>query len=282
MVDTGMPAMRRLGGAVGSLWEPISEERLALYLRLALAIAILTVGFEKSLEMPGDIGTERYHLVAATLTMLAAVPLVLLERTTRLGIVLFTAGLAVYVAVKWAGYHNHGWLTAWTIPVAALFGMRWWDSDLYRWYLRMTLGIAMLAACAQKLLAGTYIDGSYITYLSLHGSSTERLFGFLCCADAANGSCGWHRFLGTFIVVWQAAVGILLIAGLRSIAFLAIEVAFLLGAGLYADEMNFQVLNIALLCIGFGYGMRPWLCAICLALLLVDTYSISAMVDHVL
>lgn len=261
---------------------PVSDARLALYIRLGLCVAILSVVFEKVLDLPGNLQFERYQLAAATGGIAVACVLAPFARTSRAAIAVFTVSILIYVAAKWAAYHNHGWLTVWTIPAALACGAAWWQSELYRWYLRATLGIVMLAACAQKLQAGTYLDGSYITFLSLNGSSTEQMFGFLCGPDSANGSCGWHRFLGTFIVVWQAGVGILLLIGVRSLIFMFVEIGFLLGAGLYADEMNFQVLNIALLCIAFGYGMRPWLCLICVSLLLIDTYSISELVNHVL
>ncbi len=257
---------------------PLSDERLGFYLRLALAIAILSVVFETVMDLKGNLQFERYHLVAATIGLVASCILVLFERTSRAGVGLFAVSIFVYVGAKWAAYHNHGWLTVWTIPVAFAFGEAWWKSELFRWYLRATLGIVMLAACAQKILAGTYLDGSFITFLSLHGSDTEQLFGFLCGPDAVNDSCHWHRFIGTFIVVWQAAVGVLLLMGVRSLVFLFIEIAFLLGAGLFADEMNFQVLNIALLCIGFGYGMRPWLLAVCAPFLLIDAYGINGLI----
>ncbi len=261
---------------------PLSNERLEFYLRLALATAILSVAFEIVMDLESNLRTERYYLVAPTIGLVLSCILVLFERTGRVGVGLFAVSIFVYVAAKWAAFYNHGYLAVWTIPVAVAFGEAWWKSELYRWYLRATLGIVMLAACAQKLLAGTYLDGSFITFLSLHGSTTEQMFGFLCGPDAVNNSCLWHRFIGTFIVIWQAVVGILLLIGVRSLLFLFVEITFLLGAGLYADEMNFQVLNIALLCIAFGYGMRPWLCMICVPLLLIDAYSISGLIDHVL
>jgi hypothetical protein len=62
--------------------------------------------------------------------------------------------------------------------------------------------------------------------------------------------------------------------------FLAIEIGFLLGAGLFADEMNFQVLNVALLCIVFRVGMPIWLLATCLALLVIDIFTISYLLQN--
>lgn len=261
--------------ALFSPFGSIDQKQSDLYLRVAMGVAIVSIVLEKLPGIETVYATERYHLVAATGVFFIAAILSLFKKTSWIGLAIFTIAMAVYISSRWASYHNHGWLTVWTIPVAVLFGFRWWESDLYRWYLRATLGIVMLAAAAQKILAGTFFDGSFISYLSVYGAPTERMFGFLCGDTVGQEPCGWHQFIGGFIVVWQAAVGVLLLAGVRHLLFLFVEIAFLLGAGLYADEMNFQVLNIALLCIAFGYGMRPWLIIICGTLLLVDMYSLE-------
>lgn len=268
-----------VGGGGG---RQLADASLAFYLRLALATAILSVVFEKALQVEVNLLTERYALVAATAAIVLSCGLVLFRRTMQIGVALFTLGLLIYVADTWAAYHNHGWLSVWTIPVALAFGKDGLEDELYRWYLRATLGIVMLAACVQKLLAGTYLDGSFITFLSLYGTTTEQMFYFLCGPDAAEAPCMWHRAIGIFIVIWQAVVGILLLLGVRNLLFLFVEIGFLLGAGIYADEMNFQVLNIALLAIAFGYGMRLWLFAVCVTALFIDAYSIGAIVEHVL
>ncbi|MBY8976036.1 hypothetical protein KHP62_09480 [Rhodobacteraceae bacterium NNCM2] len=272
----------RLTRFVDEITMPLSEEEHGFYMRLGFAIAVLSVVFEKVLDLESNLLTERYYLVASTIGFALAVPLVLVERTSRAGVILFGVSILVFVADKWAAYHNHGWLSVWCLPVAALFGAAWWQSELYRWYLRVTLGVVMIAAFTQKIVAGTYLDGSFITYLSGNGSLTEQMFGFMCGPGPYETPCFAHKALGTFIAFWQLAVGILLIAGVRSLIFLFIEIAFLLGAGLYADEMNFQVLNIALLSIAFNYGMRPWLCVICAGLLVIDAYSIEALLRHVI
>ncbi|MEM9783085.1 MAG: hypothetical protein AAF899_11465 [Pseudomonadota bacterium] len=264
---------RRTGGA-----ETTTQ---AQNMRLAMAIAIVSVAAHKAQDTFANAELERWALVAATLLIAGSALLVSLERTSRLGVGVFGAAILFYVSQKWMGYHNHGWLAVWTIPVAFLFGSRWWAEETFRWYLRMTLGVVMLGACAQKLLAGTYLDGSFITYLSLLGSNTEQMFGFLC-ADLEAGPCLAHKALGTFLMAWQAVVGILLIAGFRHLWFLIVEVAFLLGAGLYADEMNFQVLNIALFCMAFGYGMPVRLAALCMPLLVLDVINISEIIGYVL
>lgn len=209
--------------------------------------------------------------LAATLT----------EKYSRIAVAVFSLFFVYDAFPTWVEQANHSWLAVWTIPIAMLFA-KWWEQPLYADYIRVTLGIVMLAAAAQKLLAGTYLDGTYIAYLSYYGSTTENMFRFLCSDDTLYTPCGWHKFLGTFIVIWQISVGLLLLAGLRSVLFLAVEVGFLLGAGIYADEMNFQVLNIALLCIAFRVGMSYGLFIACGALLLIDIHGISEFVDYVL
>ncbi|MEO0822409.1 MAG: hypothetical protein AAF074_18530 [Pseudomonadota bacterium] len=277
MTSTADGMLHRAG-----LGEPVSaEEQTALHMRIAMAMAIISVPILKLHDTYANWDVGRYHLVAATLVFVVSAVLALFERTSRAGLVLFAVAIVAYVLEKWSAYHNHGWLSFWTITVAFLFGTRWWEDETYRWYLRMTLGVVMLGACAQKIVAGTYLDGSFLTYLSLHGSETEHMFGFLC-SDLESGPCVAHQALGVFLMLWQAAVGLLLVAGVTNLWLLAVEIAFLLGAGLYADEMNFQVLNIALFCMAFGYGMPPRLAALCMLLLALDVVKISVIVSHVL
>ena len=262
---------------IGSAGDRGEEDRAA-WLRLAMALAILSVAIISLHDTMMNLHTGRLHLVAATAGIAVAAALALGERTSQAGLVLFSVSIGVYVADKWALYHNHGWLAVWSLGPAMIFGARWWESADFRWYLRMTLGVVMLGAAAQKLIAGTYLDGSFIGYMSLHGSETEWLFGFLCGPTLAESSCLAHAALGTFLVLWQIAVGALLLAGVTNRWFLFVEIAFLLGAGVYADEMNFQALNIALFCIAFGYGTPPKLAGLVIALLVLDMVKISNMV----
>lgn len=258
-----------------------SEGDVGKYIRLALMAAMLSAYIE---IMAGAFEPASFHWfftpaqVAIAGVALAAT---LTEKYSRIGIAVFSVLLLYGAAIGWAELANHTWLAVWTIPVALLFA-KWWDQPLFADYLRVTLGVVMLGAAAQKLLAGTYLDGSYIVFLSYFGTTTENLFRILCSEDTLNHPCGWHKFLGTFIVLWQIGVGLLLLAGVRSLLFLTIEVGFLLGAGLYADEMNFQVLNIALLCVAFRAGMSYGLFILCIALLVIDLHSIGKFVDYVL
>jgi hypothetical protein len=244
--------------------------------RAPLSVAILSVAFQHYLywRYQGDLGIffHGYSLVLFGLVVCSAF-LSLFASTSRFAIILFIAIAAIDIIPRWTMLSNHTFLALWSIPIAVLF-KEWWKSDLYSLYLRATLGIVMLAAFSQKLLVGTYLDGSFMYWLSNHGNLTERLFSFAC--DNTSGvPCVNIRIVSIFILLWQLLVGILLLLGIRSIVFLAIEVGFLLGAGLFADEMNFQILNIALLCLIFRVGMPIWLLVTCVTLLFLDLYKIS-------
>lgn len=257
-----------------------SGDDIGKYIRLAMMTAMLSVCFER---LPHEFTPEAFPwLLPIALATGAAILMTatLTERYSRIAIAGFCLVALYDVFADWAAPANHGWLAVWTILVAILF-TKWWQQPLYADYLRITLGVIMIGAAAQKLLAGTYLDGSYIAYLSYYGSTTENTFRFPCSDDTLNNPCGWHRFLGTFIVLWQISVGLLLLAGVRSVVFLMIEVGFLLGAGLFADEMNFQVLNIALLCIAFRIGMSYALFVVCAALLLIDLHGIGEFINYV-
>jgi hypothetical protein len=252
--------------------------------RASMAVALLSVVFQSyqawGTESVKAIVWDRDLLDFLAVGIFLTAIMSLSARASRLGVAIFLAIALTVLIPDWRVLANHVYLALWTIPVAILF-KEWWRSDLYAFYLRMTLGIVMIAAFSQKILAGTYIDGSYIAYLSSHGSSTERMFSFLC-DNTSPDPCRYYQFIAIFILAWQLAVGILLILGLNSILFLAIETGFLLGAGVYADEMNFQVLNIALLCIVFRFGMPLWLAAVCVILLALDVFHLSNIVDLVM
>jgi hypothetical protein len=249
--------------------------------RLPLAIALLSVAFQqypswiRSAVRLALYGRPMLYLLGAGILLCAL--LAASARTSRLAVAIFIAIAVIAILPDWNGLANHSYLALWTIPVAVLF-REWWKSDLYSFYLRATLGIVMIAAFSQKIMAGTYLDGSYIAWLSAHGATTERMFSFLCSADSTN-PCVFHQMIGIFILAWQLVVGILLLLGLNSLVFLAIEIGFLLGAGIFADEMNFQILNIALLCIIFRFGMPIWLGALSVALLVIGHFTISKLVN---
>ena len=277
-------ALGALAALGGGLFSRVSRDTAtdSILYRVPLAVAMLSVAFEGWVEGVAESWkSEGTEAIDADLLMegldagliFCAAALCLFPKSSRLGVALFILTAAFFRLPGWMGLANHTWLALWTVPMAVIFS-QWWRSDLYARYLRVTLGVVMLAAFSQKLLAGTYADGSYIFWLSTRGDVTERMFSFAC--DVSTGvPCLAYKLIGLFIVVWQFAVGVLLLLGVRSLIFLTVEVGFLLGAGLFADEMNFQVLNIALLCVAFQVGMPIWLILSCLFLLIIDVFTID-------
>lgn len=270
-------------GIYFSKFSKVYEESGVRY-RAPLGVAVLSVAFEEyPLWIKSSVKIFLYDrsvldLIGAGLVLCSLLTVPAL--TSRLAIALFILLAVTTILPDWTGIANHTYLALWSIPVAVLF-REWWKSDLYALYLRITLGVVMLAAFAQKVLAGTYVDGSFIAFLGQYGTLTERMFAFLCSSDWTV-PCAYHQMISIFILGWQLVVGILLLLGLNSLVFLAVEIGFLVGAGVYADEMNFQVLNIALLCIIFRFGMPLWLLAVSVALLIVDFYGISSLVTTLL
>ena len=258
-----------------------SAEANAHLMRLALSFAMSTTVVEyakltfKHFDLFGNLG------IACLVLMSVAVVLTLSEKYSRAGVLLYFASFAPIFLQFWMMIANHNWLSYWCIPAAALF-VRWWEEEAYSDYLRITLGVVMLAAAVQKLVAGTYLDGTYIAYLSHYGSTTEKLFAPLCSEDTLNNPCLIHQIFGIFIVVWQIVVGILLVAGFKALIFLVIEIGFLLAAGVYADEMNFQALNIALLCIAFRVGLSYQLLILLIAFLITDWFKIGGIIAKVI
>jgi hypothetical protein len=251
--------------------------------RMPMAVAILSVAFQEVpnwLSFPaermffGQTGT-----IALALGLIISAMLSLPLATSWFAILLFWVIAIVAILPDWTLIANHTYLAVWCIGAAILF-RDWWRSDLYNTYLRLTFGLVMIAAFAQKILAGSYVDGSYLTYLSTHGTMTERMFSIMCDPGSED-PCAFIRYVSVFILLWQLAVGLLLIAGVRSLMFLMVEIGFLLGAGFYADEMNFQILNIALLCVVFRYGMPAWLLTISVGFLVIDRFTLSGIANLV-
>lgn len=244
-------------------------------MQLALWIAMLSVVYQQSGAFFGPgffLETE-----GAVVMAVATIAYVFFSRHRHVIVCIFAVGLLLSFVPGWYGAANHTWLAVWMLVPVVLF-VSWWKEIVYANYIRYTLGFVMLVAVAQKLIAQTYLDGSYIAWLSNYGSTTERAFQFLCSSSGSE-VCAWYVFIGGSALLWQAVAGVLLLMGVKHFIFIACEVSFLLTVGLYADEMNFQVLNIALLCMAFQFGMPRWLAVSCVILLHVDLIGISQIID---
>lgn len=253
--------------------------QLKLRLKIAMAIAFVAVAFEgnqaKILTLfstqPGAasiVGLEDLIL------LLTGAVLVFYDRFSRLAIGCFAVAIIPEIPAFF-GLANHT-LLAWWCVLPALLVSNWITSIPYAVYLRITFGLVMIAACCQKLVAGTYVDGSYLYFLITQGKTSTQWFGFLCGQDPA-ASCIPIVAASNVILVWQFIVGVFLIIGWKNILVLIIEVGFLLGAGLFADEFNFQILNIALLTIVFRTGIPISGAFFCLAVLIADLWGIGEL-----
>jgi hypothetical protein len=246
-------------------------------MQLAVWIAMLSVVFEQWADF---LYRDSVLLQWASALFVLWAVLYLLFDLRRAGIVVFVIGMLLSILPNWYSAANHSWLAIWTLTPLILFST-WWQEQAYSLYLRCTIGIVMLVSGLQKIVAGTYVDGSYVAWMSSGKPLTSQVFEVVCSSDVPE-VCAWHIVAGIVVVLWQLAVGVLLLLGLRGKLFLAIEFGFLLVVGLFADEMNFQVLMISLLLIAFRIGMPRWVAVGCVALLIIDQISISYLVSLLL
>jgi hypothetical protein len=276
--DDGKGGLAGLFGLAGRLAWPGT-----MSMRAPLSLAILSISFQEvPLLWPASWSASEaaFALGVGALITLSAI-LVLSERFQRAGLWLLVAVSVAVLIPDWVRLANHTYLALWAVPVALLF-KRWWDDDLYALYLRLTLSLVMFAALAQKFLAGTYVDGSFLEWMNTQSDLYTRQMFSLFCPSTEPGSCGVYAFASWFILAWQAVVAVLLLIGVTAPAFLVIEVGFLLGAGVFADEMNFQVLNIALLFLIFRTGLPAWLYALCIPVLFLDIAGINGALKWLL
>lgn len=244
-------------------------------MQLALWVAFVSIVFQQGddLYVPNTAGAE-----IGIFLMLVGVVVYCWSGTRQLGTWVFVTGLLISFAFDWYAAANHTWLAVWTLAPVVLFAA-WWHERAYTDYVRYTLGFVMLAAAIQKVVAGTYLNGHYLAWMSNYGSASEQAFGFLCAPGEV---CGWYVVVSVASVAWQLLVAGFLLLGWKNLWVIGTEVAFLLAVGLFADEMNFQVLNVTLLCIAFRFAIPIWLAVACLAFLVVDLFGVSYFIERIL
>lgn len=244
-------------------------------LQLAFFVALLSVLFQQWQDL---VYASHQQEMIATAVMWASTLIYLVPHFRRLATVTFVLAFLTSFATDWYAAANHTWLALWLIGPAALF-KEWWEEPMYFLYLRLTVGAVLFLSSLQKIASGHYLDGSYLAWLSENGSTTERAFHFLCSTSYPD-TCGWYVLMGVAAVAWQMLAGLLLLFGFKKLIFILIEVGFLVFVGLFADEMNFQVLNVAILCIAFNFGMKRLFAAACISLLVVDQIGIGHIIEY--
>ena len=141
------------------------------------------------------------------------------------------------------------------------------------------LGWVLIVSSFQKIVGGAYLDGSYISYLTYFGERSEGMFGFMC-SEAERGSvCSFHAVVGWVVLFWQMIVGVLLMMDVRRWWVWAMEILFLVGAGIFADEMNFQLLILLCLAMIFGWNLRRWMIGVIVLILIIDVFKVEYFLE---
>jgi hypothetical protein len=155
------------------------------------------------------------------------------------------------------------------------------NSRDYAHYVRLTMAIVMIGAGLQKFFAGTFITGALFNYFANADGLPEKLIGYACfgALDPAI-PCPMLKVLGTGAIIWQFAVGLALLFNFRQKWVLWVEILFLLTVGVWADELAFQMINIALLSIAFGLRIySPAAVGLVMLIFFIDDYSLSQAIS---
>ncbi|MCY4006833.1 MAG: hypothetical protein OXE84_08445 [Rhodobacteraceae bacterium] len=153
--------------------------------------------------------------------------------------------------LSWPWSANHIFFALW-IMIPVLLRPTLLTGNSFSRYVSISMGIMMVAAGVQKLIAGHYLDGTMFAAFAAEGSLTEQWLNGICggiiTADNAR-PCSAMVWLGRFTVIWQLLIGICFLLCVRHPVILITEIAFMLAAGTIADEWVFQTIN--LLCLVF-------------------------------
>lgn len=273
----------RFGGR-GHVKAPAYPDGNPFYLRIAMAIVFASIAFEGEQKNIIEFATSPVTPTSLIkfgvfLPVMLAACLTLFPRFMRVAVILV---IVVHLPdiFRFFGLANHTILAFWCVVPAVLF-QDWSQSKSYANYLRITFGMVMIVACLQKVIAGTYINGAYLQFLVSEGKTTAQWWGFVCPGGIEK-SCAGIVAASNVILVWQFIVGVFLIIGWKNIIVLIIEIGFLLGAGVFADEFNFQVLNIALLTIVFRTGVSPLFGVVLFAIIIGDIWGVGVIGTTVL
>jgi len=200
----------------------LATKKEALLKKLApfsIIITTLSVYFEHVFRDPGIMKNLSLEFIFVVSLLGLAFLGVCFKKHHRLSLSLFfLIHILTTFVISWSIFPNHGWLALWVLPAYLLFKDPLADKD-YRLFVRCSLGLVMIIAGIQKIIAGTYLD------------------------------------------------------------VIAFEIFFLLLVGLFADELNFQILVISLMCIAFGYRMTVRIALFCILILILDAIGLSTIIN---
>lgn len=179
---------------------------------------------------------------------------------------LFFLAMTYVILQDFRSTANHVFFTLLLLFPIAVFPNKE-STDTYSDYVRRCLGVVMIAAATQKLISGNYLNGEFLKYLTMGNEPTKAPLA-LMCFDQPVVDCDVLVYLSIFTVIWQYAIGILLLINCRHILAFFAELLFILGVGFATDEMNFQTVNIAALIIAFRIS-APVIAFVGLAMLII-------------
>lgn len=237
-----------------------------LFIAVALLIGEYLVYFKDFIKY------RDYDYIVFTVAALVVLSRALVKGIDR-WFLLFFMSMAYVIFHDFRSTANHVFFSLFLLFPIALFPNKE-SSEIYSDYVRRCLAIVMIAAATQKLIAGSYLNGDFLKYLASGGDPNENLLLAVCLGQPIT-ECDVLLYISILTVVWQYAIGVLLLINCRHILALVAELLFVLGVGFVTDEMNFQTVNIAALLIAFRIAAPPIVFIGFATLLIIDFFGVE-------
>ncbi len=268
-------ARRPVERAGGWLSQTLSYPRAA---PLAVSMLALLFGVKYTATSVID-GQPVWFLALSVAALIAAIRS--LERGIDRWLLLAPAVAIAEMGLTWPWSANHIFFALW-ILIPVLLRPTLLTGDSFSRYVAISMGIMMVAAGVQKLIAGHYLDGTMFAAFAAEGSATEQWLNWVCGGSITPDNaapCGAMVWLGRLAVIWQFAAGICLLLCLRHPLILLTEIAFMLGVGTIADEWVFQTINMLCMVFVARRALPVGLFLALVPLVLIGWYSLDSVVD---
>jgi len=189
-------------------------------------------------------------------------------------------GLAIaYMFIGWPLSANHHWFFIWgALPV--LMRPDLLTGETFSRYVSVSMGVMMIAAGIQKLIGGNYLDGSFFSYLAVHGSPSERTIAFICDFKLTSEDmtpCDAMVWVSWLSIFWQFVIGAFLLLHLQNRLVYTLEIAFLLGVGTIANEWIFQAINLCFIIFVMRCRVPVWFFAFLSCFVILGIYGIDSL-----
>lgn len=215
---------------------------------------------------------KQFDHCAATVIAILALARALMKGIDKWFLIFFAA-IAYPILFEFRSAANHSFFALYLLAPIAFFSSQT-TSETYSDYVRISLGIVMIAAATQKLISGNFLNGHFLKYIALGGAPNEMPLSMFCFGQSII-DCDALVYMSILSVVWQYAIGFLLLINCRHILAFLSELIFVLGVGFATDEMNFQAINVSALIIAFRIKAPPIAFLGITTLLIVDIFGIE-------